>query len=81
VPILEVDGKPLTYCHTIARYLAKKFGASIYVFGIYKLSVFNLFEDLAGRDNWEQAKVDEIADFHADVAMDLQVLGKGILII
>uniref|UniRef100_A0A1I8B3Y8 glutathione transferase n=1 Tax=Meloidogyne hapla TaxID=6305 RepID=A0A1I8B3Y8_MELHA len=53
VPILEVDGKPLTYCHTIARYLARQFG-------------------LAGRDNWEQAKVDEISDFHADVAMDLQ---------
>uniref|UniRef100_A0A915N086 glutathione transferase n=1 Tax=Meloidogyne javanica TaxID=6303 RepID=A0A915N086_MELJA len=53
VPILEVDGKPLTYCHTIARYLARQFG-------------------LSGRDNWEQAKVDEISDFHADVAMDLQ---------
>ena len=26
VPILEVDGKPLTYCHTIARYLARQFG-------------------------------------------------------
>uniref|UniRef100_A0A914LSU1 glutathione transferase n=1 Tax=Meloidogyne incognita TaxID=6306 RepID=A0A914LSU1_MELIC len=48
-----VDGKPLTYCHTIARYLARQFG-------------------LSGRDNWEQAKVDEISDFHADVAMDLQ---------
>uniref|UniRef100_A0A914IFS7 glutathione transferase n=1 Tax=Globodera rostochiensis TaxID=31243 RepID=A0A914IFS7_GLORO len=53
VPILEVDGKPLTYCHTIARYLARSFG-------------------LAGRNDWEQAKVDEISDFHADVALDLQ---------
>ncbi|KAI1711871.1 putative glutathione S-transferase 6 [Ditylenchus destructor] len=53
VPILEVDGKPLTYCHTISRYLARTFG-------------------LAGKDNWEQAKVDEISDFHSDVAMDLQ---------
>jgi hypothetical protein len=39
--------------------------------------MFMFFEDLAGRDNWEQAKVDEIADFHADVGMVLQVLGKG----
>ncbi|KAL3102479.1 hypothetical protein niasHS_001221 [Heterodera schachtii] len=53
VPILEVDGKPLTYCHTIARYLARSFG-------------------LAGRTEWEQAKVDEISDFHADVSLDLQ---------
>jgi hypothetical protein len=36
--------------------------------------MFMFFEDLAGRDNWEHAKVDELADFHADVAMDLQVL-------
>uniref|UniRef100_A0A915CXE7 glutathione transferase n=1 Tax=Ditylenchus dipsaci TaxID=166011 RepID=A0A915CXE7_9BILA len=26
VPILEVNGKPLTYCHTISRFLARTFG-------------------------------------------------------
>ena len=35
-----------------------------------------MFLGLVGKDPWEQAKVDEVSDFHADVAMDLQVFHK-----
>ena len=65
--LIQVDGTPLTYCHTIARYLARQFGLKL-----EKLKIRLKFPGLAGVDSWEQAKVDEISDFHADVAMDLQ---------
>jgi len=48
--------------------LARQFG-----FGYFLLKTL-FYLGLSGRDNWEQAKVDEISDFHADVAMDLQVI-------
>ena len=51
--------------------MARQFGFNLI------LSLNNYLNEhlgLSGRDNWEQAKVDEISDFHADVAMDLQAI-------
>jgi len=87
VPILEVDGKPLTYCHTISRYLARTFGlAGAVIFGLSELGVTNAIqEQLIGSrlrltvssyicaDLRRSSTIyAEISDFHSDVAMDLQ---------
>ncbi|CAD5215217.1 unnamed protein product [Bursaphelenchus xylophilus] len=52
LPILEVNGKRLSQCLAISRYLANKFG-------------------IAGVDQWEIAKLDEISEFHREVVHEM----------
>lgn len=70
VPVLEVDGEWLAEMHAITRYLGRKYGQSC-----ANLEAFTTnhcyISGLAGKDAWEEAKVDEFADFHRDVYSEL----------
>ena len=61
VPIIEVDGKTLAQSHAILRYLATKFGEFR-----CKFCVVQSCSGMAGKDEWETAKLDEISELVAE---------------
>jgi glutathione S-transferase len=68
-----VDGKRLYESNAICRYLGRKFGTFTFIRVKTNIITF-LFElDFAGKDEWEQAKVDEIADFHTGVHEEIRL--------
>ena len=65
LPVLEIDGKKqLAQSGAILRYLGGKHGN----LKIIKFSQKN-FLGLAGKDEWERAKVNELVDFYKDIYM------------
>lgn len=61
------DEKKLSQAFAIARFLTQKYGCFFLIY-----SIFLCVKDLAGLSNWEQARVNEVADFHKDVATEIQ---------
>ena len=62
--MLEEDGKQLAQSYAIFRYLAKKYGTFF--------NAFMALLGLAGKDDFESAYLDSVADYQKDAANDFR---------
>lgn len=67
LPVLLVEGKRLSQSMAIASFLGQRFGLFLFSFSIILIQILGL----AGRSDWEQARVDEAVHTYRDFYAEL----------
>lgn len=72
MPVLEVDGKQLGQSYAIDRFLARKYGIVEKNLHMFRWLIHLYFLGLAGKDDFEAAQLDALADLKSDFQNEIR---------